>query len=296
MSASESHWTGQAQRIEGLSDKTNTVLFAFPRHCRPSLAVVAFPGDGVESPSWPPALPGAAGHHPHSGGLLAALFARLVLHGDPYVSAALFVIEPDYIHKGYAIFKHFLGSTTASGEPMSGFRTFGTPAASQLLALFDALALSNPEELGTLRHEEIWGQVPVAIFGFSKGGVVVTQFLSEVADAPSCSGRVGDLLARITEVHYLDAGLPCRGAHLTSPTAAAKLGKLPRPPRVCIHGTPRQWQDPERRWLVAEKDRSVALLRAADVPVFSREYFQDQPSSIKQHFDVVERFDLGLGE
>ncbi len=36
---------------------------------------------------------------------------------------------------------------------------------------------------------------------------------------------------------------------------------------VTLHGTPRQWDDPLRPWLAVEKNRSLAVLRTAGVPV-----------------------------
>ena len=42
--------------------------------------------------------------------------------------------------------------------------------------------------------------------------------------------------------------------------------------RVTLHGTPRQWDDPLRTWLAVEKNRCLAALRAADVPVEARPF------------------------
>ena len=92
----------------------------------------------------------------------------------------------------------------------------------------------------------------------------------------------------------------CRGAHLTDPAVAAALAKAaaaarapPLPPlRLCLHGTPRQWRDPSRRWLGEEKERSLALLRAAGVRVAEKEYFADEPLSLEMHFRCVDAFEL----
>ncbi len=45
----------------------------------------------------------------------------------------------------------------------------------------------------------------------------------------------------IRELHYLDAGLNCRGAYLTDPRMVSNLSRLAKPPAVHLHGTPRQW-------------------------------------------------------
>lgn len=52
-------------------------------------------------------------------------------------------------------------------------------------------------------------------------------------------------LQNITEVHYLDVGLNCRGAHLTDPQVLHALSSfansLPQAMAIWLHGTARQW-------------------------------------------------------
>lgn len=46
-------------------------------------------------------------------------------------------------------------------------------------------------------------------------------------------------------MHYLDAGLNCRGAYLTDPDVFSQLGRwcqLKKDVAVFLHGTPRQWR------------------------------------------------------
>lgn len=52
-------------------------------------------------------------------------------------------------------------------------------------------------------------------------------------------------LQNVREVHYLDVGLNCRGAHLTDPQVLGALSSfarsLPKPLAISLHGTARQW-------------------------------------------------------
>ena len=57
--------------------------------------------------------------------------------------------------------------------------------------------------------------------------------------------------------------------------------------RVILHGTPRQWDDPARPWLAVEKNRCIAMLSAAGVPVEERKYFEGQPPSLLMHFECI---------
>ncbi|KAG2499943.1 hypothetical protein HYH03_002230 [Edaphochlamys debaryana] len=104
--------------------------------------------------------------------------------------------------------------------------------------------------------------------------------------APPAAAAVLD---SIRAVHFLDAGLNCRGVHLTDPTPISHLAARHRrqPLSLVLHGTPRQWGDRRRPWIAAEKDRFLALLAEAGLPAEARSYFAGQPGSLKQHFDVI---------
>jgi len=62
--------------------------------------------------------------------------------------------------------------------------------------------------------------------------------------APPASECTASMAAQaVREAALLDAGLNCRGAYPTDPSAAAALGRWcrERPLRISLHGTPRQW-------------------------------------------------------
>ena len=62
---------------------------------------------------------------------------------------------------------------------------------------------------------------------------------------PSNHASLWLLLQNLGEVHFLDAGLNCRGAHVTDPQVIASLSRYVRQESpgitVHLHGTPRQW-------------------------------------------------------
>ncbi len=106
---------------------------------------------------------------------------------------------------------------------------------------------------------------PLLLLGFSKGAVVVNQLLAEQADTQddddALSSAVAQELAEaaarasaLRAAHLLDAGTTGGGAHLTDAALLAALAQRLRAARVRVHlhGTPRQWRDPNRRWLAAE--------------------------------------------
>ena len=278
----------------------STVLFALPRSGVPTVEVVAFPGDAVPNSMWRP-LPGAPGNHPHSGGLLSVLHTKLSQASPEGAAAqhALFVVEPSHLSsQGFALYESLLPATTASGEPAAGYDARGLPAARQLHGLLAAAWRASSAD-----RAQPAVAPPLLACGFSKGGVVCNQLLTELAHwhdeqpgpGQEAAGPAAELLARLAAVHLLDAGLACRGAYLTDPAVAEALGRRSASSelRICLHGTPRQWRDPSRRWLGEEKERSLALLRAAGVRVAEKEYFADEPLSLEMHFRCVDAFELG---
>ena len=60
---------------------------------------------------------------------------------------------------------------------------------------------------------------------------------------------------------------------------------------IFLHGTPRQWEDPQRPWIPLEKDRMLANLRAAGVPVTERKYFEGHQLSLAMHFECIAAMD-----
>jgi len=294
-----------ANHVVGAVDCAATagrVLFCVPKHVPPALEIVAFPGDGVPCPAWT-SLAGVAGHHPHAGGLLGELHERLRREGGEFSRAAVFVIEPSRIVDiGYAVYDRFFKvALTACGEPATGYHGAEPVAASNVAAALDA-AWARASQLDVAAKRPP-ASTPLQVFGFSKGGIVCNQLLAELSAAPPPLATEGDaermppssanaVLQRLRDIHFLDAGLPCRGAHVTDPKIVDALGRRAHSPTVWLHGTPRQWNDPGRRWLVEEKDRCAAMLAAAGVHVVQVAYYEGDPPSLEQHFRVVSDFRL----
>ena len=289
----------------GLERRPNRVLYVIPRGRPTSLEAVAFPGDGVAWPEWV-SLAGAHGPHPHSAGLLGVLYERLQREGGAYTDAALYVVEPAGMAEHFAVYENLLVGTTASGEPVEGYIGRKRKASAQLEALIEAeqrdAAQRSASPDATAGGDGVGAAAgapppPLVAFGFSKGGVVLNQLLAELAGAPDDgedAGSGGALLRRLRELHYLDCGLHCRGAYLTQHDAIEALGRRRAPPTVCMHVTPRQADDPSRRWLEQERKRSVDMLRKAGVPTAERMYFEGEPLSLAMHFGCVQAFEPGL--
>ncbi|KAG1671282.1 hypothetical protein FOA52_010853 [Chlamydomonas sp. UWO 241] len=250
--------------------------------------------------------------------------------------------------EGFSAYENLLPRLTATGEPI-GYDARGYKAGTHLASLLSTASSacsSSGSSITAPGHpppQLLLLGLPLTLVGFSKAGTVLNQVLIEMAAheahaagggaaggappaaqprpsptassaperAPSDAARVLD---SVTQVHYLDAGLNGAGVHMTDARHAESLGarSIRIPLTVAFHGTPRQWNDRRRPWIAAEKDRSVAVLRAAAaaaagieegggsgsrLTVTERVYFEGpgQRPSLRQHFEVIGAAELQLG-
>jgi hypothetical protein len=162
------------------------------------------------------------------------------------------------------------------------------------------------------------------ILGFSKGGVVVNQLMTELSYWASKSRKgsvdvsqggtallthnllvpatASDVLSSISKFHYVDVGLNCAGAYITDHAVIKGIANY-----VChtsnilciaLHGTPRQWSDPNRPWILADKDRMLELLNEeakrceGRLLLAEKKYFDGRPRSLLMHFEILEAMDI----
>lgn len=162
------------------------------------------------------------------------------------------------------------------------------------------------------------------ILGFSKGGTVLNQLVTELgfSEVKSCmneqsiSGEVSNveeeiqiipstkesLLNSITEIHYVDVGLNSAGAYITDHKVIERISKrlMQGAPgiRFVLHGTPRQWCDSRRALICNEKDKLLRLLESerqrsgGKLQVCEKFYFAGRPPDMQMHFEIIENMDV----
>lgn len=157
------------------------------------------------------------------------------------------------------------------------------------------------------------------ILGFSKGGTVLNQLVTELgfSEPKSMMSREvsmtqegiqivpttkESLLNSITELHYIDVGLNTAGAYITDGNVIEKLSNRliaqDTGIRFFFHGTPRQWCDERRVWIRNEKDKLVHLLESesrkngANLQVYERFYFADRRPDMQMHFEIIESMNV----
>lgn len=248
------------------------------------------------------------------------------------------VIEAATFNGSFAIYKDFIPNVNQNGEPIS-YDATGFPASSSITLLLsncfkEAKSSVSRKQKEQHHHHHHQAEVPTMYnpktiaLGFSKGGTVVNQLLTELGsleiqnsgnetlqrkkgisvgraiqeeDQFIPTSREG-LLNSITEIHYVDVGLNSKGAYLTNKDLFERLPECLKQRtsgiRILLHGTPRQWYDSWRIWIRKEKDEMVRLLILAarkhmgTIIIRERLYFPDRPPSLQMHFEIIENLDV----
>lgn len=219
------------------------------------------------------------------------------------------VVEAPAFVGPFAVYKDFLSSTKRTGEPTS-YNPQGFPAATSTTSILADCLQQVKEKIshecpsvfpGGTQSSNIDSskRYPQSVvLGFSKGGVVLNQLLTEIAHSKAYVGNLRskstggeltdfsdvcehherqseinllvpttrqDFLESIQEFHYVDVGLNCPGAYETDQAVIEGIGKAAASRktglRILLHGTPRQWADQLRPWISVEKDTFLAFLR-----------------------------------
>lgn len=245
-----------------VSELKGNRIYCFSR-AQSTRVVVFFGGDQVEPEYLPTKL------QP----LQDPAFQAAILQ-EKFPDSSVFVVKPSRMDGPYSCFDNFLNKTTRSGEPL-GYdgRTFKASLHLHMI-LTEGLKLPILEQGGSL-----------IIVGFSKGGVVLTQLLYELSLAEELSTPSALILQSIKQLYYLDAGLSCRGIHLTDPRIAQMILALQKHMfTVHLLGTPRNWDDARKPWIASEKSRCAELLKDR---CFLTKLYEGETPSLEMHFNIL---------
>lgn len=241
-------------------------------------------------------------------------------------SVNAWVIEASTFNGPFAVYKEFIPSLNKWGEPQY-YKPNGLPASTSVIAVLSKFLeerAKNVVQQDQKHHASYTPSYPpkTIILGFSKGGVVINQLVTELAfadnvqstEAPTQSkgGSFSKISGNpivpssresffdsISEIHYVDVGLNSPGAYLTDKIIIERIAerviRKDKPMRFVLHGTPRQWSDPRRAWIREEKDKFRQLLESESkrsggrLQVCERIYFADKCPDLQMHFEIIEK-------
>ena len=134
-------------------------------------------------------------------------------------------------------------------------------------------------------HAVLDSGIPVKLIGFSKGCVVLNQFVHEL-DYFKDDENLKLFVSSISEMYWLDGGhLGSSGAYVTEEDKLKKLKKLGC--KVLVHVTPYQIKDSRREWIGKEEEIFIEKLKELNVDVIEYRHFIDEPGSVENHFKIL---------
>ncbi|XP_009142305.1 UPF0565 protein C2orf69 [Brassica rapa] len=233
-------------------------------------------------------------------------------------SVNAWVVEASVFNGPFAVYKDFVPLVNRYGEPTASYSPIGFPASSSIVSLLSSF-LQEAESRVLKEGKDVYWRSSLAdsprtiLLGFSKGGVVMNQILSEMSSLETNSAdeheEIGmvpaskeSFLKSISEVHYIDVGLNSSGAYITDQNVVQRISQRltggGSSVSVFVHGTPRQWRDEQRGWIVKEKDELVRLLKSegensgGKLQVHERFYFADRVPDLQMHFEIIDVMDV----
>ncbi|XP_003706504.1 mitochondrial protein C2orf69 homolog [Megachile rotundata] len=133
------------------------------------------------------------------------------------------------------------------------------------------------------------GSIKLMLMGFSKGCVVLNQFLHEFHYYQSKSKpvvEINNFIKLIESMWWLDGGhAGSKDTWITDKSILESFAKLRID--VHVHVTPYQVHDSSRPWNGEEENRFCTTLKTIGVPIKRELHFADKPKSLLLHFNVL---------
>ncbi|KAL3613691.1 hypothetical protein CASFOL_041765 [Castilleja foliolosa] len=236
-----------------------------------------------------------------------------------------FVVEAPVFNGPFAVYKDFIPSVNENGEPKSYDATEFPASTSLVLLLSKFLAEAKNVILGKQKEpyetdssSSFSCKPKTALLGFSKGGIILNQLISEFAQPTKTQAQaqsntseferiiptsIDRLFKSLAEIHYVDVGLNTKVAYINDKDVigrvSEKIASRDFGIRFVFHGTPRQWFDERRVWIRKEKDVLVGLLKAGarrddmmgKLQFRERLYFPHQLADLQMHFEIIDVMD-----
>lgn len=264
--------------VAGHNQCANDVIFVQKQtSTQPASVVVFFGGDVQDYPE------NMKSHRDHGAYVDYNLEAIAEILAAKFPDSFICVIRPAKIElKTFSCFSNFVFCNHI-GSPTH------LPNNNALLHL-STLLQSIAERTG---FSEIGYESPLVIIGFSKGCVVLNQFLHEFhyfnhlpIDNKS---HVSALIGRIKKMIWLDGGHS--GGKDTWVTSSQTLSSLKGMDiMVDIHVTPYQINDDRRPWIGKEEKQFYLTLKKMGITLFRKVHFAEDPPSLQNHFLLLKLF------
>ncbi|XP_045465236.1 mitochondrial protein C2orf69 homolog [Harmonia axyridis] len=141
-----------------------------------------------------------------------------------------------------------------------------------------------PEETDYKRN---LNDCPIYVVGFSKGCVVLNQFLHEFSHfKDSNDEEVNNLMGRIRAMSWLDGGHSGKeGTWVISEEILADFAKMGK--QAFVHVTPYQVRCPSRPWIRQEEEIFTRVLTSKNLDITRKLHFENAECTLDNHFQLL---------
>ncbi|XP_070388246.1 mitochondrial protein C2orf69 [Dermacentor albipictus] len=273
------------EKVEGLTGKFNDLVLKSPEKTGDGNQVVVFFGGDIQD--FPEAM---MKHRDNRRYVQWNLDNMATLMGKHFPSAHCIVVRPNRLqYLTFSCYDNFVEGNDM-GAPT---HEFSITALEHLLALLNSLSEMLNNKTNKAKYDPIATgvlELPLVLIGFSKGCVVLNQFLYAIkALEVQADDDVIALVHRIKAMYWLDGGHS--GGSNTWVTKEVILKSFRQCDiKVYIHVTPYQVLCTSRPWIGKEEKVFRETLRKLGVDVTRKIYHEDDLPSLEMHFSVLEEF------
>uniref|UniRef100_A0A1B6GQ05 Uncharacterized protein n=1 Tax=Cuerna arida TaxID=1464854 RepID=A0A1B6GQ05_9HEMI len=283
--------------VKGFEGRTNDVIYCLPETESATSTVVYFPGDVQDYSETMEA------HRDNKKYVQWSLDNIALLLKSYHPESHIVIVKPTRMEfKTFACYNNFVPSNNC-GVPDH------TPNHNALLHL-ERLLQSLTQLIMDLarrklsRHPTLvdskdiifpaLDKTDIQLMGFSKGCVVLNQFIYEFHYCKTLTPEddsMCQLIPRIRHMYWLDGGhAGGKNTWITSRSLLETLTRLGI--EIHIHVTPYQINDDRRPWIRKEEKLFSDLLRRLGAPVKRFVHFETEIPSLETHFGVITAYKL----
>lgn len=278
------------EQVEGLTAKFNDMLLKTPEKSGDATQLVVFFGGDIQD--FPE---GMMKHRDNKRYVQWNLENMAMLMGRHFPNAHTVVVRPNRLqYLTFSCYDNFVPSNDM-GAPT---HEFSISALEHLVGLLNGLSARLKAKTNKKLYEPIAEslmELPVVLIGFSKGCVVLNQFLYSIkALEVTPDDDVLGLVRRVKEMYWLDGGHA--GGSNTWVTKETVLKAFKQwDIQVHIHVTPYQVLCSARPWIGKEEKVFRDTLKKLGADVMRKIHHADELPSLEMHFSVLEEFKAAAG-
>ena len=207
----------------------------------------------------------------------------LKLHAQ-FKDSCVFVIKPSkMIQQSLSIYKNFL-EFNSSGNPVFSSDS-GCILQCYQLCNNAILAAINDSTNNNVYNSHVY-DTPLTLMGFSKGCVVLNQFVYEIKHS-KFQENTNAFLSKLSAIYWLDSGHNGKGnVWITEDESLKELAELRV--KIHVHVTPYQINDTTRPWIGKEEALFVQKLKNLGAVIVEHKHFSRELPSLDNHFRLLE--------